>query len=143
MRESYLQSKEAVERRGRLRILIVDDHPGTRRALELVLRWLRCPADVVENGREAVERLREQDYDLVFMDVLMATMDGIAATRQIRKERSYDAGPRIVGMSADSSADDQETCFAAGMDDFLSKPIDVDALVRVLNRTATGLLAVC
>lgn len=143
MCDAHEEPTEAVERRGRLRILIVDDHAGTRRALELVLRWLRCPADVVENGREAVERLREQDYDLIFMDVLMTRMDGIAATRQIRKDRPYDVGPRIVGMSADTGPEDQETCFAAGMDDFLAKPIDVEALVQVLDRVATGLAAVC
>lgn len=143
MCEHFPGEEPAAEVRGGLRILIVDDHPGTRRALQLVLRWLRYTADVAENGREAVAILRGRDYDLVFMDVVMSRMDGIAATRQIRRERAYGAGPRIVGMSADATPDDQETCFAAGMDDFLEKPIDVEALIRVLDGAALGLVAVC
>jgi CheY-like chemotaxis protein len=143
MYDPYPGEGLAAELRGRLKILIVDDHPGTRRALQLVLRWLRCGAELAENGREAVEALRGGDYDLVFMDVAMSQMDGIAATRQIRMERAYDAGPRIVGMSADAGPDDQECCFAAGMDDFLAKPIDLDALIRILDGVAQGVAAVC
>lgn len=129
--------------RQRLRILIADDHPGTQRALQLLLRWLGCGSDVVEDGREAVEAVRSRDYDIIFMDVVMPRMDGLEATRQIRQERPYDAGPRIVGMSADTTPEDREICLAVGMDDFLPKPIDVDALIQIVDEVALELVEMC
>ena len=125
--------------RRRLRILVVDDHPGTHAALQLVLRWLQCNSDLAQDGQEALEAVRSREYDVILMDVVMPRMDGLEATRQIRRERAR--GPRIVGMSADSTPDDRDVCFAAGMDDFLPKPIDVDALIRILDEVALGLLA--
>ena len=108
-----------------------------------MLRWLRCEADTVNNGREAVEAVRVREYDLIFMDVLMPVMDGLEATRRIREERPIGTGPRIVAMSADTMPEDREICFSAGMDDFLAKPLDVDALIRVLDEAAVGLAASC
>jgi two-component system sensor histidine kinase/response regulator len=126
-----------------LKILIVEDHPGTQRAMQLLLRWLRCDADTVNNGREAVEAVRGRDYDLVFMDVLMPVMDGWEATRRIRAGGSIGTRPRIVGMSADTMSEDREVCFSAGMDGFLAKPLEVDALVRALDEAAAVLTAAC
>ena len=129
--------------RQRLRILVVEDHVGTQRAVQLVLRWLECHSDVADNGREALEAVRTREYDVILMDVVMPMMDGLEATRRIRQERPIGTGPRIVGMSADTMAEDRQVCFSAGMDDFLPKPIDVDALIRILDETALGLAAVC
>ena len=129
--------------RQRLRILVVDDHAGTQRAVQLVLRWLKCRSDVADNGRAALEAVRARDYDIILMDVVMPIMDGLEATRRIRQEQPSGTGPRIVGMSADSMAEDREVCFSAGMDDFLAKPVDVDALIRYLDKTALGFAAVC
>src|SRR5271155_3303604 len=89
--------------RPNLKILLVDDHEGTRKALQLVLRSLNCSTEVAENGYDAVGLLRHRQYDLVFMDLRMPVMDGLAATRQIRQERPTSAGPRIIGISADSA----------------------------------------
>ena len=83
------------------------------------------------------------DYDVVLMDVSMPIMDGLEATRQIRLERPSGTGLRIVGMSADTMAEDRQVCLSAGMNDFLAKPVDVDALIRILDETALGLAAVC
>ena len=132
----------AAARRG-LRILVVDDHAGTQQAVHLVLRWLGCRADLADNGRVALEAVRASEYDVVLMDVTMPIMDGLEATRQIRLERPSGTGPRIVGMSADTMAEDRQVCFCAGMDDFLAKPVDVDALIRILDETALGLATVC
>ncbi len=126
-----------------LKILIVEDHPGTQRAMQLLLRWLQCKADTVNNGQEAVEAVREREYDLIFMDVLMPVMDGWEATRRIRAAMPIGTRPRIVGMSADTMSEDREVCFSAGMDDFLPKPLEVDALIRVLDEATMGLTAAC
>lgn len=114
----------------------MDDHLGTLRVMQRVLRGLGCDSDLAEDGQQALEAVRAREYDVVFMDVVMPRMDGIAATLQIRKERPFDAGLRIVGMSADTTPEDQETCFAVGMDSFLSKPIDVELMTRILDEAA-------
>jgi CheY-like chemotaxis protein len=129
--------------RQRLQVLVVDDHPGTRRAVELVLRWLRCPTDVASDGRDALEAVRSRDYHVILMDVDMPRMDGLEATRRIRAGRPPGSGPRIIGTSADSTPADQETCLAAGMDAFLPKPIDVDCFIRILDEAALDLTAMC
>lgn len=141
--ETRADDRKDEERQG-LRILIADDHSGSRRALQLVLRWLKCPADVAENGREAVEAVRARDYDIVFMDVVMPRMDGLEATRRIRRDCSgAGGGPRIVGMSADGTSENRDVCLRVGMDEFLPKPIDVEALVRILDSVALGPVGVC
>jgi CheY-like chemotaxis protein len=125
--------------RRRLKILIVEDHPGTQRAVQLLLRWLKCGSEVANNGRDALEAVRVRDYDVILMDLVMPVMDGFEATRRIRVERPLGTRPRIVGMSADAMPEDRHICFAAGMDDFLPKPLDVDALIRILHDTALNL----
>jgi CheY-like chemotaxis protein len=116
-----------------LKILLVDDHEATRRALQLVLRSLDCTAEVAENGFEALGLLRHRQYDLVFMDLMMPVMDGLTATRQIRQERPPGAGPRIIGISADSATESRELCFSVGMDGFLAKPLVLQELIRVIE----------
>jgi CheY-like chemotaxis protein len=125
-----------------LRTLIVEDHFGTQRAMQLLVTSLGCVADVANNGRDALEMVHSREYDVILMDVVMPWMDGREATRRIREGWATGTGPRIVGISADSSPEDRDLCFAAGMDDFLSKPIDVDALIRILDEIAPGLAAV-
>jgi CheY-like chemotaxis protein len=125
-----------------LRTLIVDDHQATQRAMQLLLDSLDCVTDVADNGRDAVEAVRTGDYDVILMDVVMPWMDGRTATRRIREIRRPGVRPRIVGTSAEATAEHRSSCLAAGMDDFLSKPIDVDALVRILHEVALGLAQV-
>jgi CheY-like chemotaxis protein len=122
----------------RLKILIVDDHDGTRKALRQILRRWKCGADVAENGAEALALLRQREFDLVFMDVMMPVMDGLAATRQIRQERPHGARPRIIGISTDADAESRAMCRSVGMDDFLPKPLDWRELIRVIDEAAIG-----
>lgn len=121
-----------------LRILVAEDHAGTRRVLGQLLRWLGCQADMAEDGQEALEVLRLRPYDVVLMDIVMPRMDGIEATRRIRIEHRSGPEPMIVGMSADTMPEDREVCFSAGMDEFLPKPINVDSLIQILDMVAAG-----
>ncbi|EIC19757.1 response regulator [Thiorhodovibrio frisius] len=122
----------------RLRIMIVEDDPTSSQIMAMLLeRWGHrvCTAF---NGLQALEGLSKQAFDLVFMDVQMPEMDGIAATRHIRENRNGDIDPSvtIIAMTAHALKGDRETCLAAGMDDYLAKPVDAQALRVVLDRWA-------
>jgi CheY-like chemotaxis protein len=91
-------------------------------------------ADLASNGIEAVESVGRQTYDVVLMDVQMPEMDGLEATRQITAKWTPNKRPRIVAMTANAMQGDREMCIAAGMDDYLTKPIRVDQLVETLNQ---------
>jgi signal transduction histidine kinase/CheY-like chemotaxis protein len=116
-----------------LRILIAEDNPVNQRVALLLLERLGYRADVVGNGAEAVEAVRARPYDVVLMDVRMPEVDGIEATRRIRNELPKDRQPRVVALTANAMAEDRKACEAAGMEDFISKPITSKELVRALN----------
>ena len=118
-----------------LRILLAEDNAVNQKVALLTLKRFGYQADVAVNGREAVEALRRQRYDLVLMDVQMPEMDGLEATRAILAEWPSPAErPRIVGMSANAMAEDIEKARQAGMDDYVSKPFNIAALQGVLER---------
>ena len=91
-------------------------------------------ADLASNGVEAIECIERQRYDVVLMDVQMPEMDGLEATRRITAKWAADQRPRIIAMTANAMQGDREACLAAGMDDYVTKPIRVDALVEALNQ---------
>jgi CheY-like chemotaxis protein len=99
----------------------------------MLLQRLGYRADVAANGLEAVEALERQAYDVVLMDVQMPEMDGLEATRHIRRQWPGEQGPYIVAMTANAMEGDREACLVAGMDDYVSKPIRVEALVGALS----------
>ena len=117
-----------------LRLLVAEDNTVNRRLALALLGKLGYRADVVENGREALDALERQPYDVVLMDVQMPELDGLEATRRIRAQFAPGEGPTIIATTANAMEADREECFAAGMDDHLSKPIRVDELSRVLAR---------
>ena len=90
-------------------------------------------ADLAGNGVEAVESVARQVYDVVLMDVQMPEMDGLEASRRITAAAPQSKRPRIVAMTANAMQGDREMCIEAGMDDYITKPIRVDALVDALN----------
>jgi polar amino acid transport system substrate-binding protein len=121
------------------RILVAEDNPVNQKVTLLQLRSLGYAADLVTNGREAVEAVRRKAYALILMDAQMPEMDGMEATRRIRKaqtagDRSVPAELRIVAMTANAMAGDREACIESGMDDYLAKPVRPDALRDVLSR---------
>lgn len=104
-----------------------------QRVALLLLERLGYRADVVGNGAEAVEAVRARPYDLVLMDVRMPEVDGIEATRRIRVELPRDCQPRVIALTANAMTEDRKVCEAAGMDDFLSKPVTAKELERALR----------
>ena len=119
----------------RARILLAEDNALIRRVAGFQLEDLDYDVDVVENGQEAVAAVATGEYELVLMDLRMPEMDGLAATRAIRAaERESGAHVVVVALTANVLDADREACTEAGMDDFLAKPLKLDALRGVLQR---------
>lgn len=118
-----------------LRILVAEDNPINQKVASHMLRRLGYRADMVANGLEAVEAVRRQTYDVVLMDVQMPEMDGVAATQIIKNEFDLGDCPRVVAMTANALSDDRRRYLDAGMDDYISKPVNIDELVTVLDST--------
>ncbi|MFO1303895.1 MAG: GAF domain-containing protein [Burkholderiales bacterium] len=117
-----------------LRILLAEDNAVNQKLALRLLQQMGYRADVASNGLEAVESVERQAYDVVLMDVQMPEMDGLEASRIINARFPNGARPRIVAMTANAMQGDREMCIDAGMDDYVTKPIRVDALVEALAR---------
>ncbi|HEY0518637.1 MAG TPA: response regulator, partial [Ilumatobacteraceae bacterium] len=114
-----------------LRILLAEDNVVNQMLAMRLLQQMGYRADLASNGLEAVESVERQAYDVILMDVQMPEMDGLEASRRIVATWPDDR-PRIVAMTANAMQGDREMCLAAGMDDYVTKPIRVDALVKAL-----------
>ena len=123
--------------RHHLHILVAEDNPVNQKVILHMLKRLGYRADVAANGLEVLQALRRQPYDVVLMDVQMPEMDGEEATRRIRAEWPPEAQPRIIALTANAIEGDRERYLAAGMDDYLSKPVHVEQLIAAL-RTVRG-----
>jgi two-component system, sensor histidine kinase and response regulator len=122
------------ERRPSLRILLADDNPLNCRLAVLMLEKAGHVIDVVEDGAAAVEAVRMGHYDLVLMDVQMPELDGLEATRQIRRLPIAQAGVPVIAITANAMAGDDRRCLAAGMNDYITKPIDRARLLSTVAR---------
>ncbi len=116
-----------------LRILLAEDNVVNQKVALKMLQRLGYKADLVTNGREALEQLRQQPYDVVLMDVQMPEMDGLTAAQHINQEWSEDKRPYIIAMTANAMKGDREACFAAGMNDYISKPMRLKDLGDILD----------
>lgn len=125
--------EESVAER-KLRILVAEDNPVNQQVAVGLLKRLGHLADVVSNGVEAVNAVRSFSYDLVLMDVQMPEMDGLEATAAIRKLSGERGRMPIVAMTANAMRGDDERCLAAGMNDYLAKPIDRTKLAAAIAR---------
>jgi len=116
-----------------LRILLAEDNAVNQKLALRILEQMGYRADVASNGIEAVESIERQIYDVILMDVQMPEMDGLDATREIRK-LIHATQPHIIAMTANALEGDREMCLAAGMNDYISKPIRVNELVEALTK---------
>ena len=117
-----------------LRILLAEDNAVNQMVALRLLDRLGYRADVASNGLEALAALERQPYDVVLMDVQMPELDGLDASRRICERWPEEVRPRIVAMTANALPEDREACFAAGMDDYVAKPIRANELAEALAR---------
>jgi CheY-like chemotaxis protein/anti-sigma regulatory factor (Ser/Thr protein kinase) len=122
----------AMAERHPLRILLAEDNVVNQKLALRLLQQMGYRADLAGNGVEAIERIEREPYDVVLMDVQMPEMDGLEASRRITARWPVGQRPHIVAMTANAMQGDREECLAAGMDDYVTKPIRVDALVQAL-----------
>jgi PAS domain S-box-containing protein len=120
--------------RSALRILLAEDNAMNQKVALRLLERLGYGADVATNGVEAIEALERQPYDVVLMDVQMPELDGLDATRRICERWPAEERPHIIAMTANALPEDREACFAAGMNDYVAKPIRAEELVAALKR---------
>ncbi len=119
-----------------IRLLLVEDNKINQKVALKVLNKIGYNADIANNGKEAVETLEKTEYDLILMDCQMPEMDGYEATRHIRSQGSQVLNHDIpvIAMTANAMKGDKEKCFEAGMDDYISKPIDINSLSQAIDK---------
>jgi PAS domain S-box-containing protein len=125
---------ERLAERMPLRILVAEDNVVNQQVALLLLRKLGYRAEVTANGLEALQALEREPYDVVLMDVQMPTMDGLEATRRIHQRWPQGRRPHVIAATASAMEEEREACLAAGMDDYLSKPIRMEELAAALRR---------
>jgi len=132
-RESPGTEAENYARIAGARILLAEDNDLNQAVATEILQRVGCRVTVAADGAEAVAKARSQAFDLVLMDYQMPVMDGLAATRELRADPAL-AGLPIVAMTASAMTEDRDSCLAAGMNDYVTKPIDPEALFATIRR---------
>jgi len=118
-----------------VRVLLVEDNPVNQKVAIRMLQKLGCVVELAENGQQALEKLERASYDIVLMDMQMPVMDGLTATRLLRQREQQTSHHQVViALTANAMQTDRELCLEAGMDDYLSKPLTLDALQVMLLR---------
>jgi signal transduction histidine kinase/CheY-like chemotaxis protein/HPt (histidine-containing phosphotransfer) domain-containing protein len=115
------------------RVLVAEDNPTSRMVTEALLKKLSCKVDIAIDGREALQKMKDNDYDLVFMDCYMPLMDGFQATQRIRRSPKNE-GLAIIALTASITQEDRKRCLEAGMNDTISKPVRISVLAKALER---------
>jgi len=117
-----------------LRILLAEDHVINQKVMKLMLERLGYRTDIVANGMEAIQSFKHRDYDVVLMDIQMPEMNGLEATQHLRIDLPSKRQPRIIALTANALGGEREEYLAAGMDDYLSKPVNVTAMRAALEK---------
>ncbi len=121
-----------------LRVLVVEDNVVNQRVAIRMLERLGLRADVAGNGRQALEMVMREPYDVIFMDCQMPEMDGYEAASEIRRREGPNQGATIFAMTADVLKGSRERCLEAGMNSFISKPVKLDDLIKALQQKITS-----
>jgi len=116
------------------KILIAEDYFVNQEVTQDILELMEFTVDVAENGREALEKYEQSSYDAILMDVQMPEMDGFQTTAEIRKKEQGGKRTPIIALTANAMSGDREKCLEAGMDDYLSKPIEATKLEEILKK---------
>ncbi len=121
----------------KVNLLLVEDNFINQKLILLQVKNLGYVVDIANNGKEAVEKFSNNNYDIILMDLMMPIMDGLEATRTIRNiEKNINIHTPIIGLTANTYDSDRERCLASGMDEYMPKPFDLDEflnLVKVLK----------
>ena len=133
-KETCTNESEPSSHNKTLKILLAEDNTINQKVAVLNLKKIGYSADVTSNGLEVIEAIQRQDYDVILMDVQMPEMDGLEATRWIRKNHPPNKQPHIIAMTAGAMGDDRTLCLNAGMNGYISKPIDLENLKQVLSK---------
>lgn len=120
-----------------MQILLAEDNPVNQKVALRMLKRIGHEADIANNGVEVLKALEEKRYDIILMDMQMPEMDGLEATRQIVQKYAEDVRPYIIALTANAMHGDRERCIAAGMNDYVSKPIRVEDLQNAFDRMPT------
>lgn len=129
------QSKKSESTQQKRKILLAEDNLVNQKVASMVITRLGHSVDVAGNGLEALDKFKQNQYDLILMDIMMPEMDGLEATMAIREIEKNDGSKkpiRIIALTANAMREDRERCMAAGMDDYLSKPFKPEDLEKVL-----------
>jgi CheY-like chemotaxis protein len=131
-----LVTRQSIPEKARngLLVLLAEDNLVNQKLVGILLQKAGYSVDIVENGLQAVEQIKKKPYDLVLMDVQMPEMDGYDATRAILKWEGKGRHIPIIAMTAAAMQGDRELCLAAGMDDYVSKPIQPELLFATVSR---------
>jgi two-component system, sensor histidine kinase and response regulator len=121
-----------------LSILLAEDNLVNQRVAMTMLGKMGHRVTLATNGLEALDRWRKSDFDLILMDVQMPEMTGLEATIQIRREEATGAHVTIVAMTASAMSEDRDRCLAAGMDNFISKPVSYKGIEQMITATFSG-----
>jgi CheY-like chemotaxis protein/anti-sigma regulatory factor (Ser/Thr protein kinase) len=115
------------------RVLVAEDNPTSRMVTEALLKKLSCEVDIAIDGREALKKIKDNDYDIVFMDCYMPLMDGFQATQRMRKAPANEELP-IIALTASVTEEDRVRCLEAGMNDTIRKPVRISMIAKALER---------
>lgn len=129
--EKKLNSSVKIEE---INVLIVEDNPVNQAVAMGKLRQFGISADVAEDGLQAIEAVKNKDYNLILMDCRMPKMDGYEATQKIRRLKKETGKIKIIAMTASVTAEERQNCLAAGMDDYLAKPVSLESLTEIFDK---------